>query len=573
MLKPKFWGHSGGDSGHFKASFNFRRIWQMTVLLMALVSLVPLIVITLVDYSVTQNAIELGARLRTANFASNTRRTLHFFLDERLAVLNFIIRDHSYEELADRDGLESIFNTLRKVVGGFSDLGVIDAAGNQITYVGPYALEGRNYRDQDWFEVVVENGVHISEVFMGFRKVPHIIIAVKKDLPDGLFYILRSAVSTTQFAELMTQLEVHARGDVFTINHSGILQTPSRIYGDVLQPIPIPVPEYSPTTEVIEVADPDGQTLIVGYSYIADTPFINMVVRPRDELMAPWYRTRTNLIGFLVGSITIILLVILAVASYLVNRLYLADQRRAAILHHVEHANKMASIGRLAAGVAHEINNPLAIINEKAGLIKDVFTFDQRYQQDERLTGIADSILSSVARCAAITRRLLGFSSTSHIKMVPIDLNGLIREVLSFMGKEAEYRSITVAIDIPEDVPAIISDRGKLQEVFLNLFNNAFAAMSDGGRLEISARQSRPDSVDVSVTDDGSGISEAHMREIFEPFFSTKTHAGGTGLGLSITQGLVSDLGGAIDVRSQVGVGTTFTITFPLETGSSKSES
>jgi two-component system NtrC family sensor kinase len=125
-----------------------------------------------------------------------------------------------------------------------------------------------------------------------------------------------------------------------------------------------------------------------------------MVVKHKQELMKAWDNTRKELIGFLAISVAFILFVILWGATYLVNRIFQSDQKLIVSLHQVEYTNKMASIGRLAAGVAHEINNPLAIINEKAGLMKDLFLFKEEYKQNEMLMGLLDSILTSVARAA-----------------------------------------------------------------------------------------------------------------------------------------------------------------------------
>ena len=135
--------------------------------------------------------------------------------------------------------------------------------------------------------------------------------------------------------------------------------------------------------------------------------------------------------------------------------------------------------------------------------------------------------------------------------------------MLGFLEKEAEYRSIEVSVEV-KDIPFFETDRGKLQQVFLNIINNAFAAMDDGGHLNIIARQEDGDKVCVTIADDGCGIDEKEISHIFEPFFSTKTGQGGTGLGLSITYGLLQELGGDIGVRSKVGEGTIFTITLPL---------
>ena len=167
-------------------------------------------------------------------------------------------------------------------------------------------------------------------------------------------------------------------------------------------------------------------------------------------------------------------------------------------------------------------------------------------------------------RCGTITKRLLGFARHLDVSVQSVNIHSIIEDVLGFLVKEAEYRSITINKDIEEDIPEFETDRGKLQQILLNLVNNAFAAMHDNGRLDIKVRRVERDYVSVSVKDDGCGISEANLKKIFEPFFSTKTKTGGTGLGLSITYGLIQELNGKLDVTSQLGKGTTFTITLPL---------
>ena len=523
-----------------------------------------MVLMATIDYNVTQHAIESEILLRTSRLVSNTRRTISFFLKERMAALDFINQDNSFDELSNPARLKEILKNLKQGFGGFVDLGVIDSSGRQQTYVGPYKLEGKDYRDQEWFKKVLKRSIFISDVFMGFRKVPHAVIAVKRELPNGSFYVLRATIDTERFNELLSKLELAGLGDAFIINYEGILQTPSRYHGMIFGKIFLPVPNYSERTQVFEEKDLNGEPLIVGYAYIAQTHLILMIIKHKGELMKPWNRTRLVLILFLTISIIIILVVTLGVATYLVDSIYVADRQRVMTLHEVEYSNKMASIGRLAASVAHEINNPLAIINEKAGLIKDLFILREGYAKDKKLMGLVDSVIYSVERCAAITRRLLSFTRGMELNIQLLNLKEVINEVLGFLSKEAEYRSIAVSVDVPVDIPQLESDRGSLQEIFLNLFNNGFAAMSDEGHLDITVRQQDLNHVSVTVADDGSGIPQSHLKRVFEPYFSTKTKRGGTGLGLSITYGLVQKIGGTISVQSKVGKGTSFFITLPL---------
>ncbi|QTA82929.1 Two component system sensor histidine kinase, double cache domain-containing [Desulfonema limicola] len=573
-LTPSFWGHAVEESGPFKHMFNFRKIWKLTVFLMSVVSLLPLIIITLIDYNYTQKSIESESLLMTARTVSNAKRTLSFFITERKSALDFLIHENSFESLNNEKHLSKILYDLSKAFGGgFEDLGVIDAQGRQQAYVGPYNLKEKDYSSQPWFKKVVENGIYISDVFMGFREVPHLVIAVKYEILDGPFYILRSSINISRFNDQLSQLELSGRGDSFVINHQGIIQTPTRYYGHVLEKFPIQVPEYSEKTEAIEIIDPQGNKVVIGYAYISGTPFIIMVVKLKKELMKPWNQTRLSLIGFLIVSITIIMVVILEVSTFLVNSLYITDQKRLTNLHEIEYDSKMASIGRLAAGIAHEINNPLAIINEKAGLIKDLFVYKKEYANDPRLIAVVDSIISSVERCGVITKRLLAFARHADVNIQVFHLKELINEVLGFTGKEAEYRSICVKVDIPEDIPSIESDKGKMQQIFLNLVNNAFAAMSTDECLNISARLDEKDFIVVSVADEGCGIPESDLDRVFEPFFSTKAQKGGTGLGLSITYNLVNELGGRIEVQSEQGKGTTFLVTLPLKKNNTEEKS
>jgi len=563
-FKPKFWDHQDAAAGPFKSLFNFRRIWKQAAFLTAGVALMPLIFMAIIDYNVTQNAIESEILLRTSRLVSNTRRSISFFLDERKFALNFIIHDNSPESLKNPDRLSEILDNLKKSLGGFSDLGVIDDSGVQFNYAGPYKLIGVDYSAQAWYREVLERNIYISDVFLGLRNVPHFVIAVKHSLADGSSFVLRASLDMERFKELLSELELVGMGDAFIINQDGILQMPSRYQITVLEKMPLSVPEYSPKTAVYQTLESDGKTLIVGYAYITDTPFVLIVTKQKAELMKPWFRTRSQLIGFLAVSISTILVVIVGVSTYLVNNIFLADQRRVMTLHQVEYANKLASIGRLAAGVAHEINNPLAIINEKAGLIKDIFTFRKEYTNDSKLSGLVDSIISSVERCGTITKRLLNFARHIEVSVQKLSVKSVIQDVLGFMGKEAEYKSITILVDIPEDIPEFESDRGKLQQIFLNLINNAFAAMADGGNLEIRVARHSDNAISIEVADDGCGISESDMKRVFEPFFTTKSRTGGTGLGLSITYGLVQEIGGKIQVKSTVGKGTRFTIIMPL---------
>jgi signal transduction histidine kinase len=551
--------------GPGRGLFNYKRIWRLAIILLTVVTLTPLLVLTFIDYNVTRRSLESENLLRTSRTTSNTRRTVAYFLDARHRALEFVADQNGVESLRDPNRLRAILAAMKHSFGGFVDIGLIDGSGRQVAYIGPYNLLGRDYSDQEWFASTMSLGKYTSDVFLGYRDVPHLIIARRIiDQATGESCVLRATLDTAQFNATLSALDLPGQGDAFIVNARGVIQTPSRHLGAIFSVIDLPIPPYSESTSVLPIKGKDGTDYTVGFAYIDGTPFILLVIKNTAELMKPWETVRMELLWLLVVSVFVILAVIIGVATYMVDKIYVADQTRASALHQMEHTNRMASIGRLAAGVAHEINNPLAIINEKAGLIKDLFRFKEEYSHDRRLLANIDSIIASVERCGRITKRLLSFARHIDVNVEHLRFKDVAEEVLSFLHKEAEYRNIAIVMNIPENLPEFTSDRGKLQQIFLNLVNNAFQAMSDGGHLRITARQGEGDTLVFAVGDDGCGIPEADRKRIFEPFFSTKKKTGGTGLGLSITYGLVQELGGSMAVESEVGRGTTFTITMPL---------
>ena len=569
IFKPEFWDADTKTAGPYKQLFDYKRIWQLCMGLLVAVSLIPILIMASIDFSVTRSAIKSENTLEAARTTSNTRRSVSFFLEERKSALQLLVEMHDFRSFDDREKLGRMLKSLKNSFGGFVDLGVINREGKQVSYVGPYNLEGREYTGQDWFKQTVEQGIYVSEVFLGFRDSPHLVIAVKHmlDAKQNRFKILRATLDTTQFNGILSSLDLSKGEDVFLVNRDGVLQTPSKWNGKVFSKVGFKLPEQSFRTKVKEILYHKGDPVMLGYAYLKNTPFVLLYVKTEAEFMGGWQSSRNTVLWFTIISVALIILVMWAVASYLVERIYIADMTRSKALQQMEHHNRMASIGRLAAGVAHEINNPLAIINEKAGLLKDLFTFSKSYEADDRVLGLVDSVLNSVERCGRITKRLLGFSRQTDMAFRPVYPRKVIETVLSFLNKEAEYRCIDVSVDVDDNIYEVITDRGKLEQVLLNLINNAFQAMKDGGALQINVSPSEKGQINFSVKDNGCGIPASDLKRIFEPFYSTKKQSGGTGLGLSITYGLVQDLGGEMRVQSELGKGTEFSFSLPKVPG------
>jgi PAS domain S-box-containing protein len=246
-----------------------------------------------------------------------------------------------------------------------------------------------------------------------------------------------------------------------------------------------------------------------------------------------------------------------------VGRIILVDDitERVSLETQLAQADKLSSIGLLAAGVAHEINTPLAVISSYAQMLS------KQLKGDARLGPVLEKITQQSFRAAEIANGLLNFSRTSTTEFRDTNLNQVILDTLSLLEHQFKTAQIMVDLDLSETLPSIHGNQGKLQQVFLNLLLNAKEAMPEGGRLRVTTLVNGH--VEAVVNDSGSGIAPEHLKRIYDPFFTTKTmpkpgDRRGTGLGLSVSYGIIQEHAGKIHVESAVGQGTTFHLEFPL---------
>ena len=246
-----------------------------------------------------------------------------------------------------------------------------------------------------------------------------------------------------------------------------------------------------------------------------------------------------------------------------VGRIILVDDitERISLENQLAQADKLSSIGLLAAGVAHEINTPLAVISSYAQMLA------KQLKGDQRLGPVLEKITQQSFRAAEIANGLLNFSRTSTTEFRQTNLNQVIRDTLSLLEHQFKKAQVEVNLSLADDLPSINGNPGKLQQVFLNLLLNAKEAMPDGGSLRVVTQVNGH--VEAMITDSGTGIAPEHLKRIYDPFFTTKTtprpgDKRGTGLGLSVSYGIIQEHAGKIHVESEVGAGTTFHLEFPL---------
>jgi two-component system NtrC family sensor kinase len=269
---------------------------------------------------------------------------------------------------------------------------------------------------------------------------------------------------------------------------------------------------------------------------------------------------------FVLGALLVAVVTFLT-TRLLVRKIEKVDEEKRVLDEQLIQSAKLASIGELSAGIAHEINNPLAIIGQEAGWMQDILN-RENLKDLEKMHDFQDSlheINRQAGRCKEITHKLLSFARKMEPVTKDVSLGELIEDVVSMVEREASLNNIEIVREYHAHLPLIYSDPSQLRQVFLNLINNAVDAIKRGGVIKIETGIGDGDSVIVTVSDTGAGIAKENLSKIFDPFFTTKPQGKGTGLGLSICHGIIEKLGGDISVVSEVGKGTTFTINLPLE--------
>ena len=288
------------------------------------------------------------------------------------------------------------------------------------------------------------------------------------------------------------------------------------------------------------------------FSRVRQSPGIHNLYKFR--LAAPTGETRT---------VNVAIAPLVTKKFNVVGRLIIMDDitERVELENQLSQADKLSSIGLLAAGVAHEVNTPLAVISSYAQMLS------KQLQGDEHKSSVLEKITRQTFRASEIVNNLLNFSRTSGAEFAEVDVNRVICDTLSLLEHQFKTAKIRVEDELSSHLPTIQGNAGRLQQVFLNLFLNAKDAMPNGGTLRIVT--SNGDGVRVIVSDTGLGIAQEHLQRIYDPFFTTKNapqngQKRGTGLGLSVTYGIIQEHAGKISVESSPEEGTTFYLDFPL---------
>jgi len=553
---------------------HFQYAKRMIFLGIVFVPLVPYLMALAIAYSFFINSLATSSHSTMQRIVQNQATLIEQYLSARKADLSFILQNFTVEELAKPGVLKQMFTSLQGDGSTFVDLGLIDVNGRHLAYYGPHKLMDKNYSKADWYLETRKYGDFVSDVFLGFRGVPHFVVAVAIDKKQGA--ILRATIDSDAFSKVVESVRVGETGEAFLLNRKGQFQTRHQGKWDLLDTAPqfehYLRPVYGVQTFIQENSGGEqylaaittinkGQWTLVAQQEIKDAY--------RDVYIAGIYIISVSVIG---GIIT------LSLAFYSSNRIGNTLMEKEGEKEHLRdrlyRSVRLAELGEMTASFAHEINNPLQIMKSELTML-DIVLGDAE-ESGEPLGGSVktevhdslDQMKLQIDRCSQITSSILRFGRKEPAAATRIDLNDLVRDIGNMVAKKAETRGIDFSRLVKLGTPRILGDSSKLQQIFVNLLNNAIYAIverhgNNGGKLEFTAESGGPGWALIKIRDNGTGIPKEVLSNIYTPFFTTKPPEKGTGLGLSVCYGLVESMGGTIEVTTRDNEGTVFSVMLP----------
>lgn len=395
-------------------SHHVTSVRRLIFLCMFLVPAVPFLAILMIGYFYFSTSLENGAVSIMQRIVSDQGRIIDAFLAERKADLEFVLQYTSSSELQHPEALSKILALLRKKSTAFVDLGVFDESGLHVAYKGPYALAGKNYKDSDWFKEVMSKGTYISDVFLGYRQVPHFVIAVMRS--DGnKKWVLRATIDTELFSSLVESVRIGDTGEVYLLNAEGTYQTISHGAVDLMQKDGDAGRYPVDARQVSTFIQSDARGSVYLYA-VMDLKEKNWRLVARQEKADAFRTLRAAAQMIILTAVTgglVIFLAAFGLTQYIVSKIIEIDKEKDVLEKQLIRASRLAELGEMSAGFAHEVNNPLQIMKSELALIQllwEDLLKNSAIQPSEDTVQIEDSLNQlqlQIDRCGNITQGIL----------------------------------------------------------------------------------------------------------------------------------------------------------------------
>ena len=471
----------------------------------------------------------------------------------------------------DSDALRDVLQRLEEKNRDVVDVALVDQDGEVMAYAGPRVYKGSHIQPGGWLEEALERGGSVSGIMAGQMGLPHFVLASRIEVA-GKTCVLRISISPEAFSRILMDGRVQGV-ETFLATREGEIIAGSggrttTLDLDLVRPV-------FPDRVGASFRDPESGAVFA--SGVMRQGGWVLAARESDPTILGATQSALLFVGLsvLFGGI-VVFLSSLYLTGYVEKMLRLRDEERETLREQLYRAGRLAELGEMAAGFAHEINNPLQIMKSDQAYMEMLLgEFRDRAAGDPEFLKDVEEVMSSVSqiklqidRCARITHSILSFGRAGNAEEQNLDLAKFVPEVLTMVRKKMQLSNIDLKLDMAPTRLVVHVDPGRLQQVLLNLLNNAMYAISEtvdgrAGEIVLSCSPEEDDRVRIAITDNGVGISPDKQQLIFTPFFTTKPAGSGTGLGLSVCHGIVSSMKGVLDFTSVKGQGSTFFILLP----------
>lgn len=531
--------------------------------------LIPITILTIYFDSQFNQTIRESIKLHLYAVAESQRNTIDLFMHKRIVNIFNLFHSKDFSLTPQQDEMDYYLDNLIRANDSFVDIGFFSPEGIQIGYAGPYPhLRGKDYSQEDWYITLTQQpqSYIVSDLYLGLRRKPHFTIGVKQ-LIDGDDYVIRTSLDPDKLYAFLQTTSHGSAVDGFLINREGLYQAVDSDFGVLLEPA-IFFPPLDRSADVLQV-NFNGRPMLAAYIWLKEVPWCLVMHQPLNIAFTELNAIRSTMFFGAAMLVLVIITIIWLIVNRLIKWAESLEHDRSELKSQLYHAHKLVSVGQLAGGVAHEINNPLAIIASEAGLMRDML--DPKLGLDsspELLIKELNEIDKAVYRAKTITQKILSFVRKTEPKLVVSNIEDILDEVVASV-KEQEFNVSNIALvrDYAPDAPPVLVDPDLMRQVFLNLINNASDAVKEGDTITLSTRLDC-DVVKATIADTGHGLDSEQLEKIFMPFFTTKDVGKGTGLGLPISLNIVEGMGGRIEVQSEPEKGSAFTVVLPATNNS-----
>jgi len=547
------------DNPHTKKMFTALR--TKYILRTVTLYLLPLILLVAFFYYEYDKLMQKSREVNLISVAETKSRLMDIYLLERINNIFNTIENTEISNLKDSLELNKLLHNLKKHSAAFTDIGFFDTSSIQVQYAGPLQeLKNKDYRNEEWYRELInsEKTYVATDIYSGFRKIPHFTIGTKK-IEKGKTYLFRISLDPKIIYGYMTANMKNNNVDVLVVNSKGQYQLSSKAKDEMMKDSP-----YRPSRDnIIGISSEDNFVTdkLYAYSWLSGVNWAVISIE-KEESEQSFFNLQMILILSSLTTILLLFLIILFRSKNIIK----TEKERILIRLQLEHASKLATVGELAAGIAHEIGNPLNIIANEVGIMEDFA--NPKFKINKTINDLEPhfkKITNSVYRIKDINKKLLTFVRQDEYHLIEANVNEIIEDFLSgFLERELMLDNIEIKKDLNKNIPMIMCDNNQLRQVIINIINNAKDAINTTGEIKIKTYNDNQN-VFIEISDNGTGIDESKIDKVFLPFFTTKPVGKGTGLGLSVSYNIIKSMGGTIHVKSKINEGTVFTISLPIE--------